>query len=121
MLELKSVGNKSISFERTKDDKGVIHFHQINSLKKFSEFKNVVSGFLLDFRESEITYFLSIGDFIQMSNFLAKKSFNEEDMEEWCDPIEIEKRRLKVNWRYNVNRLISDIQECRRNKWCNFV
>ena len=31
-LELKSVGTTSISFERTKEDKGVIHKHQIDNL-----------------------------------------------------------------------------------------
>ena len=31
-LELKTVGTKSISFERDKTDKGVIHKHQIDNL-----------------------------------------------------------------------------------------
>jgi len=38
-LELKSVGTTSISFERTKEDKGVIHKHQIDKLLEFSKYK----------------------------------------------------------------------------------
>ena len=119
-LELKSVGTKSISFERNKSDNGVIHIHQIDNLIKFSKYKNVIAGFILDFRLSEKTYFLSIGDFEQLSRFVAKKSFNEEDIYEWCDPIEINKKKLKVNYRYDVNKLLYDIHECRKKKWCNF-
>ena len=33
---------------------------------------------------------------------INKKSFNEKDMFEWCSPIEIKKRKLKVNYRYDV-------------------
>ena len=120
-LELKSVGTKSISFERNKSDNGIIHIHQIDNLVRFSKYRNIVSGFILDFRLSDKTYFLSIGDFVQMENFLNKKSFNEEDINEWCDPIEIDKKKLKVNYRYDVDKLLQDINECRKKKWCNFV
>lgn len=107
-LELKSVGTNSISFERTKDDSGVIHKHQIDSLLKFSQYKNVVSGFILDFRLSQKTYYLSITDFAKMINALDKKSFNEEDMNRYSHPVEIKKERLKVNWRYDVGKFLCD-------------
>lgn len=105
-LELKSVKTKSISFERTKEDKGVIHKHQIDSLKKFSSYKNVVSGFLFNFRLSDMTYFCSIEDFINMINNLEKKSFNEKDLLEQCNSIKIEKKKLKVNYRYNIEHFL---------------
>ena len=108
-LELKSVGTASISFERTKEDKGVIHKHQIDNLEKFSGYENVVSGFLLDFRLSGKTYFVTIDDFISMENCLNKKSFCENDLLQYCKPIEIEKKKLKVNWRYNVEKFLRDI------------
>lgn len=101
-LELKSVGTSSISFERTKEDKGVIHKHQIDNLIKFSTYKNVVSGFLLDFRISDKTYFCLIEEFKNMIDNLTKKSFNESDLFKWCNPIIIEKKKLKVNYRYDV-------------------
>lgn len=105
-LELKSVGTRSISFEREKTDKGVIHKHQIDALQKFSTYKNVVSGFIFDFRLSDKTYFCSIDEFSRMINNIDKKSFNENDLLEWCKPIEIKKRKLKVNYRYDINDFI---------------
>ena len=102
-LELKSVGTKSISYEREKSDKGVIHKHQIDNLQKFSIYKNVISGFIFDFRLSDKTYFCSINNFITMIKNLDKKSFNEKDLFEWCKPIEIGKKKLKVNYRYDIN------------------
>ena len=107
-LELKSVGTKAISFERNKVDNGIIHKHQIDTLVNFSKYKNVVSGFLLDFRLSEKTYFIMIEDFICMINNIEKKSFNESDLFEWCNPIEIKKKRMKVNWKYDIVQFLKD-------------
>ena len=109
-LELKSVGTKSISFEREKTDKGIIHKHQIDNLLKFSAYNNVVSGFLFDFRLSNRTYFCMIEEFENMINHLDKKSFTEKDLYEWCNPVEIEKKKLKVNYRYNVGKFLEDTQ-----------
>ena len=109
-LELKSVGTNAISFERTKEDKGVIHKHQIDNLLKFSTYENIVSGFVLDFRLSDKTYFCMIEEFVNMANNLDKKSFNEKDLYEWCNPIEIEKKKLKVNYRYNIGKFLKDTQ-----------
>lgn len=107
-LELKSVGTNSISFEREKTDKGVIHKHQIDNLIKFATYPNIVSGFLLDFRLSETTYFCLIDDFVEMINNIDKKSFNEKDLIKWCDPIIIKKKKLKVNYRYDVNNFLKE-------------
>lgn len=107
-LELKSVGTASISFERTKEDRGVIHKHQIDNLIKFSTYRNVISGFILDYRLSEKTYFCTIEEFINMINILDKKSFNEKDLFEWCNPIKIDKKKMKVNWKYNIEKFLID-------------
>ena len=109
-LELKSVGTKSISFEREKTDKGIIHKHQIDNLQKFSKYKNVISGFIFDFRLSDKTYFCSIGDFIYMINNLDKKSFNENDLFKWCTPFEINKKKLKVNYRYDIENFTREVK-----------
>lgn len=109
-LELKSVGTKSISFEREKTDKGIIHKHQIDNLQKFSTFQNVISGFLFDFRLSDCTYFCTIEEFVTMVSHLDKKSFNENDLFEWCNPIKIEKKKLKVNYRYDISKFFEDTQ-----------
>lgn len=110
-LELKSVGTTSISFERSKEDKGVIHKHQIDKLLEFSTYKNIISGFLFDFRLSEKTYFCTIKEFINMINRLDKKSFNEKDLFEWCKPIEIEKKKLKVNYKYNIEKFCNEMEK----------
>ena len=110
-IELKSVGTKSISFEREKTDNGVIHKHQIDNLQKFSTYKNVVSGFIFDFRLSNRTYFCSIDDFLDMIDKLDKKSFNETDLMKWCNPITINKRKLRVNYRYDINAFLQEAKE----------
>lgn len=96
----------SCSFERDKNDKGIIHWYQIESLTKFSSYKNVISGFLLDFRTSENTYFLFISDFNKMIQKIFKKSFNEKDMLLYCNPILINKEKLRVNYRYDVEKFL---------------
>lgn len=99
------------SFERNKDDKGIIHYYQIKSLQAFAEYKNVIAGFFLDFRKTDCTYFLSIKDFIVLMDSVNKKSFNEDDMKQYCSPILIEKRKLKVNYRYNIEKFLTDVEK----------
>ena len=109
-LELKSVGTNAISFERTKEDKGVIHKHQIDNLKKFSTYTHVVRGLIFDSRLSDKTYFCMIDEFINIVHNLDTKPFNEKDMFEWCNPIVIEKKKLKVNYRYDVCKFLKDTE-----------
>ena len=82
----------------------------IDNLEKFSTYENIVSGFVLDFRLSNKTYFCMIEEFVNMVNNLDKKSFNEKDLYEWCNPIEIEKKKLKVNYRYDICKFLKDTQ-----------
>lgn len=110
-LELKSIGIKSMSFERQINDKGVIHKHQIDSLNKFALYRNVISGFIFDFRLSNKTYFCSIAEFNNMINIISKKSFNENDLLQWCNPLEIKKKKLKINYKYDVSDFIENIKE----------
>lgn len=115
-FELKSVSGNSISFERTKEDKGIIHKYQIDSLFRFSKYKNVISGFLLDFRGTDKTYFLDIKDFLHMISQISKKSFHEKDLLRYCTPVEIEKKKMRVNYRYNVDCMINKIVKERCHK-----
>lgn len=96
----------SCSFERTEDDKGIIHLYQIESLIEFFEYENVISGFLLDFRKSGNTYFLFIDEFVNMIDSISKKSFTEQDMLRYCSPIIIGKKKLKVNYRYDIEQFL---------------
>ena len=104
-LELKSVAGTSISFERCNTDKGVIHDYQIKTLKEFRTYPNVISGLLIDFRKSCNTYFLS---WDQLINSINKKSFNEQNLLDYSSPICIDKKKLKVNYRYNVVKFLHD-------------
>ena len=107
-LELKSVAGTSISFERCDNDKGVIHDYQIKTLKKMSTYPNVISGLIIDFRGSDNTYFLSIDYWDQLINSINKKSFNEQNLLDYSSPICIDKKKLKVNYRYNVVKFLHD-------------
>ena len=107
-LELKTVAGKSISFERTKGDKGVIHYYQIDSLRKFAQYNNVVSGFIIDFRGSDNTYFVNINDWEKLADSTEKKSLNETDILKVINPIKINKKKLKVNYKYDVATFLSE-------------
>lgn len=108
-LELKTVAGKSISFERTKKDKGEIHYHQIEYLKSCLIFKNIISGLIIDFRGTDNTWFLNIYEWDDLINSITKKSFNESDLLSYTHPILISKKKLKVNYRYNVEEFINNV------------
>lgn len=57
-LELKSVQGKSISFERSPNEHGTIHYHQIRGLHEHNQYENTVSGFIIEFRSIETTVFI---------------------------------------------------------------
>lgn len=109
-LELKTFAD-SCSFERTKEEKGIIHYYQIKSLKNFYQYKNVCSGFILDFRKTDHTYFLSIEDWDTLIASIDKKSFNENDLLKYTNPILIAKKKLKVNYRYDIQNFLNDIKK----------
>lgn len=92
----------SCSFERTKEEKEIIHHYQIKSLKDFAQYERVISGLVLDFRSTGNTYFLNINQWDEFISHIEKKSFNEKDLLAYADPILIEKRKLKVNYRYDI-------------------
>lgn len=110
-LELKTVAGKSISFERTKKDKGEIHYHQIEYLKSCLSFENVIPGLIIDFRGADNTWFLHIKEWDGLINSIDKKSFNESDLLSYSHPILISKKKLKVNYRYNIQRFIDGVTE----------
>jgi recombination protein U len=80
-LELKSTSNKYMSFEdidSNEEQNKMIHKHQILGLLNASCYKNVVAGFLFNFRleDEELTYFMEINQFQKMCKSINKKSFN---------------------------------------------
>ena len=110
-LELKSVSGKSISFERTRakeEDKGEIHYHQIEYLKSCLNFQNIIPGLIIDFRSTDNTWFLHIKEWDILINSITKKSFNESDLLSYSHPLLISKKKLQVNYRYDVDKFIRD-------------
>lgn len=79
-IELKTVKGKSISFERSKDEDGEIHHHQIAGLSEWSKFDNTICGFVIEFREIEKTVFIEINEFNHLMSAISKKSFNYDDL-----------------------------------------
>lgn len=113
-LELKSTKATSLSFERERKSYKAanIKYHQIEALTDFAKFDCVVSGFIFNFRiekeDTERTYFQNIDDFNVMISEIDKKSFNEKDLLKY-NPVLIEQRRLKVNYRYNVGKFLQSV------------
>lgn len=105
---MKTVAGTSISFERNKTDKGDIHHYQIESLKKTATYKNVCSGLIIDYRGSNNTYFLPISQWDNLINSISKKSFNERDLLTYASPILIYKKKLKINYRYDVEKFLEE-------------
>ena len=110
-IECKSTKNKSMSVQLSKeeDDKKMIKYHQIKSLREMSKY-DIVAGFFLNFRHFEddedkskyieTTYFLHINDFDIMMGELGKKSFSELDLIRLGNPIKIsgKKKRTRFCW-----------------------
>ena len=115
-LELKSVAGKSISFERTKNDKGEIHYHQIEYLKSCLNYRNIIPGLIIDFRGTDNTWFLNIKEWDDLINSISKKSFNESDLISYSHPILISKKKLKVNYRYDVSKFLQDTTKMEEDK-----
>lgn len=111
-LELKSTKYKSMSFEDIysdeKQDK-MIHKHQILALREFSEFNNVVAGFVFNFRDEkndmERTYFQEITNFLKMYKSINKKSFNEMDLI-MANAIKLEGVKKRTNYTWNIEKLL---------------
>lgn len=106
-LELKTVKGKSISFERNKGEQKVIHCHQIAGLTEWNKFKNMVCGFLIEFRDIETTIFLDISDFNRLSKETKKKSFTIADLDNMGLPYVVIPQELKrTRYRYDLSPLL---------------
>lgn len=110
-MELKTT-RKSLSFWRDipKEEKARtynIRQHQIVGLSEAAAHTGVVAGLVINFRDAERTYFISIDDFLKITNAISKKSVNEIDIS--SAGILIPQRKLRVNWRYDIQHLIDKV------------
>lgn len=113
-LELKSIKGNSISFERSKDDRGDIHYYQIEGLNHWNKYPGIICGFVIEFRSFEKTIFLSIIEFNRLSNIIQKKSITLNDLEIYRIQYTIIPSRLvRTHFRYDLN---SFIEQTKSNK-----
>lgn len=109
-LELKTVSGKSISFERTKEDHGDIHLHQIEGLNEWNKFDGIVCGFIIEFRSMDTTIFIDVSDFNTLMRSIQKKSFTIKDLDKlYINYITISKTLIKKRYKYNIEQFVQDI------------
>ena len=109
-LELKSTCQKYMGFQINKEDKSskIIKWHQIDSLTKASAYRNVIAGFILNFRlsdDEQLTYFLSIQDFNKMKSKINKKSFTIMDAVLYGAK-RIQGNKKRTRWAWDINSFI---------------
>lgn len=110
-LELKSTKHNSLTFWRedfeSKDKNQTFQIRkcQILGLEKWSKHKGVF-GLIINFRDVQNkTYFVGIGDFLNYTSSLSKKSINKDDVLK-MNPIEIENYLLRTNYRYDIEKFL---------------
>jgi penicillin-binding protein-related factor A (putative recombinase) len=105
-LELKSTKSKSLSLSEK-----IIKPQQIKKLTEWIEYKGVVPGFIINFRESDnSTYFLHINDFNNYVKNLNKKNKSSVPIS-YCkeNGICIMSKIKIINFKYDINKFIEDI------------
>ena len=117
-LELKTTKYRSMSYEDVGLDarqNKMIHKHQILGLLNSSNYQNVRSGFLMNFRNEEKgmerTYFQDINDFIRMTKKINKKSFNELDLIADGNAVKIDGIKKRVNYTWDIDKFLNEITE----------
>lgn len=111
-LEAKTVANKSISFERRKDDKGVIHYHQIKGLNEWNKYDGIICGFIIEFRELGKTIFLEIQQFNRLIDSIKKKSFTLNDLENnQINYYIITQKKARTRYTYDLDSFLLKVQK----------
>lgn len=110
-LELKTVAGKAISFERSKDEKREIHWHQIDGLNKWSEYDGIICGFIIEFRKIEKTVFINIKDFNKLMDTITKNSFNFDDLKNHkINYLVIGQDKIRTRYKYSVEDFLMSIK-----------
>ena len=111
-LEAKTVKGKSISFERNKNEHGEIHYYQIAGLNEWNKYDGIVCGFIIEFRELEITVFINIEEFNQLIENINKKSFNYDDLtSSGLSYFIIPQKKKRTKYTYDIDRFLQTIYE----------
>lgn len=117
-IELKSTGQRSISF-----DNKIIKKHQIQALDEASKYDGLIAGFIFNFREYDnFTTFIHIQDFLeiqylsqnQISEHRFKSKLNKSSIGlDICKEIGIEMKSVKKakKYRYYIGTLLEELIE----------
>ncbi len=109
-IECKSKNDGRLSFSLDKKNKNVdIKAHQIDGLMESFKF-GAISGFFLNFRNKETTYFLHILDFLKFVKDTLKKSINEEDVKQYGG-IVIPQEKKKVKFNFDIEYIMKVCEE----------
>ena len=91
----------------------MIHKQQILGLLEYSNYDNVNSGFLFNFRDekndTERTYYQSIIDCKKMIDYIGKSSFTEIELI-LNKAIKVDGKKLRVNYAWDIRKLIDDVE-----------
>lgn len=107
-FELKSKATKSLSIQKDKEKGKDIKRHQINGLIEADLHYGVTGGIIINFRDTNNTYFLWIRDFVRFENSCDKKSINEKDVIAFGG-ILVSQELKRIKYIYNIVELISNI------------
>lgn len=111
-LEIKTVKDKSISFERNKEERKDIHYHQIKGLNDWNKFDGIVCGFIIEFRKIETTVFIEINNFNTLVNKITKKSFTLSDLIDNNIPyFVIPQKKKRTRYVYDMDSFLSQIKK----------
>lgn len=110
-LELKSKKSASFTFWREdfENSQFDIKKHQILGLLEASQYDGVIAGLIMNFRNVNRTYFISIENFIRLTSSIEKKSVNEKDIV-GCGAVFIEQTLKKVKYHFHIDQLIQNLQ-----------
>lgn len=109
-LELKTTSGSLTYWREDFEGKGKkknyqIKKNQILGLEKWSKYL-MNCGFILNFRnKGNRTFFVTINEFLDYTSTLDKKSINIDDVLK-MNPIEIENKLLRTNYRYNIDNFL---------------
>lgn len=112
-LELKTTSSSLTYWREDFENDGNKHSFQIKrnqilGLQKWSKYL-INCGFILNFRNKQNrTFFVSIDDFLDYTSTLNKKSINMDDVLK-MNPVEIESKLMRTNFKYNIDNFLRRI------------
>ena len=100
LQELKTTKGKSISFDK-------IRKCQMDGLEAASKYKGIHAGVIINFREHDVTFYISIEKLLQFKETSGKKSINIDDLKKVGLVVGQTLRRKYYN--YHIEELLKEI------------